>query len=67
MANRQFVGDLQPVQPRIPYLVRHKPVPGPGAYDLHSEIGERRSSSPRKNEVYLFFYFLHFIACLYYR
>lgn len=52
MSNKQFVGDLQPVQPRVPYLERHKPVPGPGSYNIPGEIGTRRSSSPKRNEVF---------------
>lgn len=54
MPNKEFVGDLQPVQPRVPYEERHKPVPGPGSYEIRDEVGPKaaRSTSPRRNEVF---------------
>lgn len=53
MSNRQFVGELQPVEPRIPFEIRHKPVPGPGAYEIRDEMGPRslRATSPRPSNV----------------
>lgn len=51
MPFQAYHGKQQPVLPKSDHDVRHRPVPGPGTYDIHGLTNHRKIHSSISNEV----------------